>query len=218
MATAHRTTPSLNAPLATGRGSTPYRATANLVGVLFLTSTATFVAGSRLLNSYFSGGAGNASLLAGVVLEAYTGLAVAGIGWAMLALLNRFHRSFARAYLILRVLECVAILGAGTYMLSTEREFVNYDLMIYSFTATGGICFAYVLHRSRLIPRTLARLGLGGYIVLLIGIPTALSGVVDINEGIGTAFFVPGGLFELVLPFFLFFKGFTLDEGPERTR
>jgi hypothetical protein len=50
--------------------SSGYRKTAILVGVLFLTSTATFVAGSRLITSYFSVDRPRSStLLAGVLLE-----------------------------------------------------------------------------------------------------------------------------------------------------
>ena len=53
-------------------------------------------------------------------------------------------------------------------------------------------------------------------IVLLIGVPAALTGLADLNEGWGTIFFFPGGLFELILPFVLFVKGFSID--PQRLR
>jgi hypothetical protein len=194
-----------------------YRKTAVLVGVLFLSSTATFVAGSRLITSYFSGDSPRSStLLAGVLLEGYTGLAVAGIGIAMLRILSIHNGRLARAYLILRVLECLAIVAVGVAMVATKREVPNYDALIYSFTAVGGITFAYLLYTAALVPRPLSGLGVVGYIVLLIGVLVALADLADLSEGWGTIFFVPGGLFELILPFVLFVKGFSIN--PERLR
>ena len=68
-----------------------YRKTSIVVGMLFLTSTAAFMAGSRLIASFFSGDKRRSSgLLTGVLLEGYCGLAVAGIGVAMLPLLNPY--------------------------------------------------------------------------------------------------------------------------------
>ena len=198
-------------------GSSAYRKTAILVGVLFLSSTVTFVAGSRLITSYFSeDGPRSSTLLAGVLLEGYTGLAVAGIGIAMLRILSSYNARLARAYLALRVLECLAIVTVGIAMVVTTREVPNYEALIYSFTAVGGIIFAYLLYTTALVPRPLSGLGVIGYIVLLIGVLAALTSLADLSEGWGTIFFVPGGLFELILPFVLFVNGFSID--PQRLR
>jgi Domain of unknown function (DUF4386) len=190
------------------------RKTAVLVGMLFLSSTATFAIGSSLIATFFSENSPTTSLLTGVLLQAYTGLAVAGIGIAMLPLLKQHHLQLARAYLLLRVLECCAIVVVGAYMLASQRELQDYDLIIYAFTATGGIIFSYLLYRSRLIPRTLAGLGIVGYVMLLLGIPTALLGLADLNSGWGMIFFVLGGLFELILPLLLFIRGFQVAKAP----
>lgn len=198
-------------------GSSAYRKTAVLVGVLFLTSTATFVTGSQLITSYFSADRPRSStLLAGVLLEGYTGLAVAGIGIAMLRILSSYNPRSARAYLALRVLECLTIVAVGVAMVVTKREVPNDDALIYAFTAIGGIIFASLLYTAALVPRPLSGLGVIGYIVLLIGVLAALTDLADLSEGWGTIFFVPGGLFELILPFVLFVKGFTID--PQRLR
>jgi hypothetical protein len=83
-----------------------HRGTAVLVGLLFLTSTAAFMAGSSMITSYFSSaGASRSTLVAGVLLETYCGLAVVGIAVAMLPLLGRYNLRLARSYLGLRVLE-----------------------------------------------------------------------------------------------------------------
>jgi hypothetical protein len=189
-----------------------FRATEIVVGVLFLTSTATFVIGSRLITSYFDGSASTSALIAGVLLEVYTGLAVAGIGIAMLPVFERFDRRLGRTYLVLRVLECLAIVSVGVWMITTHDEFPKYSLLIYSFTATGGLVFAYLLDAYSLVARGLARLGLIGYASLLVGVVLSLFGVADLDEGWGTILFVPGAIFEFVLPIVLFVKGFSLEE------
>jgi hypothetical protein len=197
-----------------GHGAPP-RATAVLVGLLFLTSTAAFSVGSSLAAAHFSGDSpGTGTLLAGVALEVYTGLAVAGIGLAMLPLLARHSLGLARAYLALRVLECLAIVAAGAFMLATRRELDHYDLVIYSFTAVGGIVFSYLLYMTGLVPRPLSRLGLVGYVALLPGIPAALVGLVDLDTGWGMIFLAPGGLFELILPLLLLVRGFSAGRRP----
>lgn len=186
------------------------RKTAILVGVLFLSSTAAFAFGSSLIATYFSGDGSANSLIIGILLQAYTGLAVAAIGIAMLPLLKQHHLQLARAYLALRVLECCAIVSIGAYMLATQQQLLHYDLIIYAFTATGGVIFSFLLYRSRLIPRILAGLGIVGYVMLLLGIPAALLGIADLNSVWGMIFFVPGGLFELILPLLLFVTGFQV--------
>jgi hypothetical protein len=187
------------------------RKTAVLVGVLFLSSTATFAVGSSLITSYFTGQNATTSLLFGVLLQAYTGLAVAGIGIALLPVLKPYHLHLARAYLALRILECLAIIAVGAYMLFTRLQFPHYDLLIYAFTATGGIIFSYLLYVSSLIPRPLAGLGVVGYLALLLGIPGTLLGFADLSAGWGMVLLVPGGLFELILPILLFVSGFNSE-------
>jgi hypothetical protein len=206
--------PAGDAPVGRHHDRRSHRRTAVLVGVLFLTSTATFSAGSSLIASHFSGERpGTSTLLVGVLLEVYTGLAVVGVGLAILPLLRPYHVRLARAYLGLRILECSAIIIVGAYMLATSRELQDDDLLIYSFTAVGGIIFSYLLYVSELVPRLLSGLGLLGYAVLLAGIPTALVGLADLDTGWGLIFLVPGGLFELILPLLLLAKGFSVDPG-----
>ena len=188
-----------------------HRKTAILVGVLFLTSTATFAIGDSLLTSYFSGkNLVMFTLTLGVLLQVYTGLAVAGIGVAMLPLLKPHNAPLAHAYLGLRLLECLAIIAIGATILTTLQPFQHHHLIIYLFNAVGGIIFSYLLYTSRLIPQPLALLGIVGYAVLLLGIPIAFFGLVSLDAGLGLGFLVPGGLFELILPLWLFVRGFQV--------
>ena len=56
---------------------------------------------------------------------------------------------------------------------------------------------------ARLVPRALAALGFVGYTALL------ASGLLEITGyGMGSLLFVPGGLFEAILPIWLIVRGF----------
>jgi hypothetical protein len=190
--------------------SGPYRKTAVLVGVLFLSATATFAIGSALLTSYFSGESGQTSTLAtGVLFEAISAIAVAAIGVVMWPIFRRYSAGLGGGYAALRIGEGLMIISAGIYMLTTKNDFAHYDAFIYVFTASAGLIFSYLLYVSGLIPRFLAVLGLIGYISLAIGIPVSLLGDVQLDAGWGLIFVLPGAVFEFVVPLLLIVKGFS---------
>jgi hypothetical protein len=85
-------------------------------------------------------------------------------------------------------------------------------LMIYLVTSAGGMCMAVLLHRSKLVPRPIAILGVIGYPVLLAGCVLDMFNLVDVTQGIGLIALAPGGVFELILPIWLLAKGFTFPE------
>jgi hypothetical protein len=85
--------------------------------------------------------------------------------------------------------------------------------MIYLVTTAAGMCMSILLFRSALIPRWIAVLGLIGYPSLLLGCVLDMFDVVDVTQGVGLAALVPGGIFELILPIWLFAKGFTFGHG-----
>jgi hypothetical protein len=191
------------------------RRIAVLVGLLFLSSTATFAVGNSLIRKHFSGAAhADGKLLMGVLLESYTGLAVAAIGLLLLPVLKLYGRNLAAAYLALRALECIVIVAVGIYFISSTAGFVNYDLLVYTFTGVGGIVLATLLLRSDLAPRWLSLLGGVGYAVLLMGVASDFLGVVDFDSPIGAAFYVLGALFEIAFPLLLIFQGFGPRHAP----
>ena len=187
-----------------------YRKTAVLVGVLFLSATATFAVGSALITSYSSGESGQTSTLAtGVLFEAISAIAVAAIGVLMWPIFKRYSAGLGGSYAALRIGEALMIISAGIYMLTTKNDFAHYDAFIYVFTASAGLIFSYLLYVSGLIPRFLAVLGLIAYISLAIGIPVSLIGDVKLDAGLGLIFVAAGAVFELVVPLLLIFKGFS---------
>jgi hypothetical protein len=69
----------------------------------------------------------------------------------------------------------------------------------------GSIPFCYLLYQSRLIPRSLAILGLIAYAALL---TSALLEVFDYSTGV-VILYLPGALFEIIFPIWLIVKGFN---------
>src|SRR2546422_730300 len=70
----------------------------------------------------------------------------------------------------------------------------------------GAVFLCLLLLRTQLIPRWLAISGLIGYPILVAGTIAEIFGI-----HIGLYLTIPGFFFELVLPFWLFFKGFQPD-------
>jgi hypothetical protein len=81
-------------------------------------------------------------------------------------------------------------------------------MFIYLFNGVAGLVLSYMLLRTRLVPRALSILGLVGYAALFVGASLEALGLVDTMAGAGLAALVPGGLFEFVLPIWLFVRGF----------
>lgn len=69
--------------------------------------------------------------------------------------------------------------------------------------------FSYLLFQSKLIPRYFSGLGIIGYAMLLLGVVLDMFNIFNINDGAGMLIYLPGGLFELFLPIWLFIKGFN---------
>ncbi|MFI9561633.1 DUF4386 family protein [Nonomuraea endophytica] len=105
------------------------------------------------------------------------------------------------------------------YLLTQLQAVPNTMLWVHIPTAIGGLVFTYLLFTSRIVPQPIALLGLIGYALLLMGVPLDLLGVLNMNAGVGMLLLAPGGLFEvLVLPIWLFAKGFTLPQSSRTER
>lgn len=186
------------------------RKIAVIVGVLFLTATITYYTGSGLIRSFFIDENPNkTSLVIGVLLEIADGVAVIGIGVLMFPILKMFNKRLALGYVIFRIIECAIIIAAGIYMLSLLKLMWKYEMIIFLFTGLGGLIFSYILYESKLIPRLLSALGVIGYAMLSVGVLLDLLGYFYMNTDAGMLLYIPGGLFELFLPAWLFIKGFN---------
>ena len=181
-----------------------------IVGLLFLVSTLTFMIGSNLIRSFLIDVSQNKSpLFLGVILEIICGVAVVGIGVLMFPILKLFKKRLALGYVIFRIIECTIIIVGGIYLLSLLEFMWKYEMIIFVFTALGGLIFSYLLYLSKLVPRYLSGLGIIGYLMLFLGVVLDMFSIFNINDGAGMLIYLPGGLFELFLPIWLFIKGFN---------
>ena len=173
------------------------------------------------------------TLATGATLALIEGPATVGIAVLLFPLLKRTSESLALAYIGFRVAEVAAALlyvatpllaiklgdglRHGTVSASTSQNLgpllqavhSTALLLIYTLTSLGGTILAFLLYRSHLVPRAIAILGLIGYPVLLLGTLLATFNLTTVTHGAGLVALVPGGLFELILPIWLFAKGFN---------
>jgi hypothetical protein len=207
------------------------------VGALFLIVTATFFASDAIMTSLLDGPdyltelADNSRLVvASSLLALVEGVAVVGIAVLLYPLLRDHSRRLALGYVSFRIGELAAtiVLALTSLMLLSLAQDPNvaaggaetlgnvlvgtHDWLlpiVYIFSCVAGIMLSAVLYTSRLVPRWLSLLGLVGYPALML---TSILHMLDDADMVnGTAFIglIPGGLFELVLPIWLFVKGFN---------
>jgi hypothetical protein len=215
------------------------RRTAVLVGLLFLTATVAFIFADTLNGGVLSrpefldGASAETNALATGALLLSGQFGVVGIAVLLFPLLKPYGEPLALAHVGFRVAELAASLfylavpllaielGAGLLDGSVDAsastslsallqaQYSVAILMIYLVTTAGGMCMAILLYRSMLIPRWIAVLGLISYPSLLVGCILDVFNVVDLARGVGLVALVPGGIFELILPIWLFVKGFS---------
>jgi len=193
-------------------GTTSVSKTAVLVGLCFLTATFTFAIGNALIRSYFSSATDHSALIAGVFILGCCGLAVATNGAAMRRVLTPYAPIRSRAYLVLRVTECLTLVAVGVYFLTSHAQWNAYVLAVYAVSGVAGLVLSSALLTSRIVPKNLSMLGVIGYPVFLVGSILAIFNLIDVTYGAGMLALVFGGLFELILPIWLFTKGFTLHQ------
>ena len=221
---------------------TPDRGTAVLVGALFLIATATFIVSNALIapllgtNNYLAAVADHSQLMVAAGLTALIdGLAVVGIAAALYPILKRQHPALAFGYAGMRIAELAVIAvfvlsplllvtlsstaanGAQSETLGTLLVALRHWtlMLIYVFNGIAGLMLGYLLLRTRLVPRGLSVLGLIGYAALLVAAVLDMLGLIDTAAGTGVVGLVPGGLFELALPIWLFVRGFNSTAGDE---
>ena len=205
------------APRSSTRIPVSRRRTATAVGVLFVVQMVTAMFGTSLMQAFVDGDPNRGPLTVGVLLMLVAGLAVVAIGLLMYPVLKEIDPRLARWYPTLRIVECLVSAACGVYLLAQSQAVPNHMLWVYVPTGVGGIIVTYLLLVSRLVPRPIALLGLLGYVLLTVGVPLDLVGVLDMNVGAGLLLVVPGGLFELVfLPAWLLTRGFSEPRHAER--
>jgi len=118
----------------------------------------------------------------------------------------------SRAYLVLRVTECLTLVAVGMYFLTSHAQWNAYVLAVYAVSGVAGLVLSSALLTSRIVPKNLSMLGVVGYPVFLVGSILAMFNLIDVTHGAGMLALVLGGLFELILPICLFTKGFIFHQ------
>ena len=211
--------------------------TARIVAALFLISTGAFLIGDGLIDpivytpEYLKNVYPNATTVnLGMLLIMINNIAIVGIGFMMYPILKRYNERIALAYFASRIIESVLIIVSlvslrsivklsQQYLQTSNADIIYFDTLGSLFKAAryynfqmamillvlGSLLFCYLLYRSNLIPRILTVLGFIGYICLFVKM---IFDIFEINLG-GDILYLPGALFELLLPIWLIFKGFN---------
>jgi uncharacterized protein DUF4386 len=200
-----------------------------IIGALFLLGFLFYGVGSGLATSLVGGSNFLSTIAASqtlLVIGAFliflnTGLDV-GKAVLFFPIVERHSKRTALAYLATMIVEVLLLdIGAlalllivplakhageagaqtlGTILVQTNATAYQMGEMALG---VGAVFLCLLLFRTRLIPRWLAVSGLIGYPILVAGTIAEIFGV-----HIGLYLTIPGFFFELVLPLWLFFKGF----------
>ncbi|MCF2908119.1 DUF4386 domain-containing protein [Pseudoalteromonas sp. DL2-H2.2] len=215
---------------------------ARIAGLLFLISTSSYMYADSILSpllrlpDFLMQAAQHDSTLAlAALLEFINCAAVVGISILVYPIIKQYSERVAMGYIAGRVIEA-AMLISGAVILMTfvtmgdklaVSSVVNSEQIYimgsglkaeryFSFLmgmialAIAGFLLNVTLFKYRLIPRLLSALGLLGYVMLLLKV---LFDFFDVSAG-GSWMYMPGALFELLLPLWLIFKGFDLSHQP----
>lgn len=206
-----------------------------VAGSLFLLSTVAYLLGSGLLNPVLQQPEQLAALnldrtnvILGLFLELINAIAVVGIAMLLYPVLKKQNEAFTLGYFASRVIESAILIlslivpilllalsgdyretesGGGYFQVlakvAVESHFMLFELAMVVLSL-GSLLFCYVLYQSRLVPRLLSMIGFIGYAGLLTSSCLAIAGL-----DLGTILYVPGAIFEIVLPLWLIVKGFN---------
>lgn len=213
---------------------------ARLTGALILISTSSYMTASNLIgpvfgHSDFIGQLSSHGHMLSLVtlLEFVNSAALILAAIVMYPIIRQFSERVAMTYIAFRIVEGVLLLSGAVLILSivdmgdavingqtenTEllkrltialmRERFNYFQMGMLALSLAGFTLSLVFYQHRLIPRILSGLGMLGYAILLLKV---ILNMFDLDAG-GQLLFIPGAIFELLLPFWLFFRGFNTPE------
>jgi hypothetical protein len=99
-----------------------------------------------------------------------------------------------------------------------QAKFLGLSAVSLPILGLGGLLFTGMLFRFRLVPRVISVVGLIGYALVFLGSIAGWFGLVNVAPGgNGQILAVPVAVFEIILlPFWLFSRGFKTPEAPER--
>ncbi|MFJ1756453.1 DUF4386 domain-containing protein [Kitasatospora sp. NPDC088134] len=210
------------------------RGTAVVAGVLFLVTEVAAIAGMLLYRpaldgaAYVAGPGVDGHVAAGALCEVVLVLAVIGTGVVLYPVLRRHQEAVALGYVCGRLLEAavitVGIVGmlavvtlrrdAGAEAATAARALVavhDWTFLLGPNVVLGAnsLALAFLMHRSRLVPRPVALLGLVGGALILASAVAVLFGVYPQVSTAGSLAALPVFAWEVTLAVRLLVKGFA---------
>jgi hypothetical protein len=178
----------------------------------------------------------NHTVILVMLLEFINSAAAVGVAIIIYPIIKQYSERVAVSYVAFRLIEGIMLLIGAAALLSIvtlskeliettasnvdylhtmatvlrKGRFVDFQLGMISLSLCGFI-LCVTFYQYRLVPRLLSALGLLGYSVMLLKI---LFVFFNVSLG-GQWLYLPVALFELILPLWLFVKGFNLDEKPK---
>ncbi|MEV5028034.1 DUF4386 domain-containing protein [Paenibacillus sp. LPE1-1-1.1] len=221
----------------------PDKKAAKITGILFLAATAFYMLGNSLIESIVNDPdylhmvyLHKNQVILGMLLELLNSAAIVGIAIVLFPILKKHNETIALGYVAFRIMEAIIlIVGAISPLLLIllSKEYIEAGSPEASYFQTIGklaiewkdlafqlamivlglysLLVCYLLFQSRIIPRSLSVLGFIGYASLLIN---ALLWIFGYRSGM--ILFLPGALFEIILPIWLIVKGFNTFANADR--
>ena len=93
-------------------------------------------------------------------------------GLAMRPVLKPYAPVRSLGDLVLRVAECLAVVAAGVYFLTSRSQWNDYALPVCALSGAAGLFLASALLTSRLAPRGLSLLGIAFPLLLIVRGPS----------------------------------------------
>ncbi|WP_125716465.1 DUF4386 domain-containing protein [Pseudoalteromonas rubra] len=215
---------------------------ARIAGLLFLVSTSSYMYADSILSpllrlpDFLMQAAQHDSTLAqAALLEFINCAAVVGISILVYPIIKQYSERVAIGYIAGRVIEAAMLISGAVILMTfvtmgdkmavssvvnSEQIYIMGSALkaerYFSFLmgmialAIAGFLLNVTLFKYRLIPRLLSALGLLGYVMLLLKV---LFDFFNVSAG-GSWMYMPGALFELLLPLWLIFRGFDLRHQP----
>lgn len=194
-----------------------------IAALLFLVTTTSFIVGNSLLEAALVSPSAfqtmRTGVLIGSLLEIINSIGVFLIAVMLFQTLWQHSQIIALSYLGFRLIETI-LLSVGTanallpLQLAGNADFagaliearawhgLSFSIAMI-FLGIGSLMLCYVMLRAQLVPAWLAGLGLLGYGLLMTSVLLELIGAPE-----NTLLFIPGAVFEIAFPIWLFVKGF----------
>jgi len=210
------------------------RKTAVVTGVFFIVASIAAAAGLLLYGpvlkaGYISGSGADTRVFLGAFAEVILAISCIGTAVTLFPIVKRQNEGVALGYFAGRLLEAgVIVVGiisvlsvvtlrqdlagaAGASALGQSLVAIHDWTFLFGpgfATGVGTLLLAYLMYTSRLVPRTIAVLGLiGGPLIFASGI-AVLFGLYEQLSAVGTIAAIPVAAWEMILAVYLIVKGF----------